>query len=393
MFVVLTNCLFHPVAPSSPLALRTFQVKKTLLSAAVGTEAAKVKYEARDKSGTTLVWAVVSDTQVVVANVGDSRAVLSQNNAQNVIVLSRDHNANFVVGDTDGSSNTSMQVIRAPLFSVGQNDNDPTGISVSDDWSELASGDVARVTKAGGCVNDDGYVLPVKSVTGEKLAMTRSLGNYMGKQSSELPAASQAICAAPEIAVHRRDGANADDFLVLACDGVWDVMSNAEVVKFVSEKLLVCPPGQADLDQVCHDLCVQCLEKGSQDNITAMLVDLRGNKTSTGTAAMKLTNANMATEPETRRSILTDLDNVAASASHGESDAPAVSQTKPIALNKLVDAGSSGPMTTPPAVGRDERNTEGGLETVATDAMPMTPPAAGVEIKGDGATPTRGIFI
>ena len=74
-----------------------------------------------------------------------------------------------------------------------------------------------------------------------------------------------------------------DEFLVLACDGVWDVLSNEEVVSFLAS----CRPGQAStplpplpatpgdsLVAACDSLLEHCVRLGSTDNLTVCLVAL-----------------------------------------------------------------------------------------------------------------------
>jgi serine/threonine protein phosphatase PrpC len=39
------------------------------------------------------------------------------------------------------------------------------------------------------------------------------------------------VIAVPEIIVHPRH--EQDEYLLLACDGVWDVMSNEDIAKFI----------------------------------------------------------------------------------------------------------------------------------------------------------------
>ena len=48
-----------------------------------------------------------------------------------------------------------------------------------------------------------------------------------------------------------------DEFLVLACDGVWDVMTNEELTTFVSSRLRVTD----DLETVANEVIDTCLHK------------------------------------------------------------------------------------------------------------------------------------
>ena len=48
-----------------------------------------------------------------------------------------------------------------------------------------------------------------------------------------------------------------DEFLVLACDGVWDVMTNEELVGFVSARMRVTD----DLETIANEVIDTCLHK------------------------------------------------------------------------------------------------------------------------------------
>jgi serine/threonine protein phosphatase PrpC len=50
-----------------------------------------------------------------------------------------------------------------------------------------------------------------------------------------LPAEQQQVSPEPEFVVIPRDPEQ-DQFMVLACDGIWDVMSNDEVAKWVLDQ-------------------------------------------------------------------------------------------------------------------------------------------------------------
>ena len=54
-----------------------------------------------------------------------------------------------------------------------------------------------------------------------------------------------------------------DEFLVLACDGVWDVMTNEDICSFVSARMHVTD----NLEQIANEVIDTCLHKVSQLNI------------------------------------------------------------------------------------------------------------------------------
>lgn len=82
--------------------------------------------------------------------------------------------------------------------------------------------------------NSTAYQMTVKGAD-VRLRMSRSFGDFYMKQNSHLPPEKQAVIAVPEVMTHTRGPSDA--FLVLACDGIYDVMTNQEVVDFFGDKL------------------------------------------------------------------------------------------------------------------------------------------------------------
>lgn len=79
-------------------------------------------------------------------------------------------------------------------------------------------------------------------VNGE-LAMSRALGDFRYKQNLEAPLDKQLVICYPDISIHQRNKEE-DWLMILACDGVWDVMSNDESAVFTQHFISVT---QADL--------------------------------------------------------------------------------------------------------------------------------------------------
>jgi len=119
-----------------------------------------------------------------------------------------------------------------------------------------------RIQKAGGTVS-------MRRVNGD-LAVSRALGDFVYKTSSSLPAEEQQVSPEPEFVVHERDSAT-DHYLVLACDGIWDVMENEQVGEYIKSKVAA---GVADMGELADMLIRECLALGSRDNMSVVLVEL-----------------------------------------------------------------------------------------------------------------------
>ncbi|KAL3286156.1 hypothetical protein HHI36_000668 [Cryptolaemus montrouzieri] len=176
-----------------------------------------------DRSGTTAVCAFISSRLIYIANCGDSRAVLCRQGE--------------------------------PVFST--QDHKP-GLP-----SELD-----RIVKAGGSVM-------IQRVNGS-LAVSRALGDYDYKNVEGRGPCEQLVSPEPDIFVRDRDDAQ-DEFLILACDGVWDVMSNEDLCQYIHNRLLV----TENLKEVTSQVIDTCLYKGSRDNMSIVLVVFPGAPTPT----------------------------------------------------------------------------------------------------------------
>jgi serine/threonine protein phosphatase PrpC len=189
--------------------------------------------------GCTAIACLLRKDSIIVANAGDSRAVLSRNGV--ACELSKDHKPEL-------------------------------------------SCESARIIKAGGYVAEKSYgPHTIHRVNGD-LAVSRAVGDLRFKQNANLSPAEQIVSCAPDLRTCCRQPE--DEFLVLACDGVWDVMTSQEVVNCIRGDL----PGirRGDMqpaDVVCKilDKCIspdlnQTFGKGG-DNMTMILVVFEDAKT------------------------------------------------------------------------------------------------------------------
>lgn len=101
-----------------------------------------------------------------------------------------------------------------------------------------------RIKKAGGYIDCD------KRVNGG-LNLSRAIGDHAYKQNESLSDREQMITALPDIKKITINPTT-DDFMVLACDGIWDCYSNQEVVDFVKQRL---QEEREKLSQICEEVC------------------------------------------------------------------------------------------------------------------------------------------
>jgi len=102
------------------------------------------------------------------------------------------------------------------------------------------------------------------------LAVSRALGDYEYKMVEGMGPCEQLVSPEPEITVQKRD--DDDEFLVLACDGIWDVMNNEELCDFIRYQLSI----HDNVETICSSIIDTCLHKGSKDNMSVVLVALNG---------------------------------------------------------------------------------------------------------------------
>lgn len=106
--------------------------------------------------------------------------------------------------------------------------------------------------------------------------MSRAFGDFDYKCNDTLGVAEQAVVPIADVRVHTRNP-ETDVCLVLACDGIWDVMENQEVVDFVQNQVAIKSDTSPDslLPDVADVLLHECLGRESRDNMSAILVSLR----------------------------------------------------------------------------------------------------------------------
>ncbi|KAL5185353.1 putative protein phosphatase 2C 60 [Glycine soja] len=123
-----------------------------------------------------------------------------------------------------------------------------------------------RIVKAGGFIH-------AGRVNGS-LSLARAIGDMEFKQNRFLSAEKQMVTANPDI--NTVELCDEDEFIVLACDGIWDCLSSQQLVDFVRQQLLL----ETKLSAVCERVLDQCLAPtitvgDGCDNMTMILVQFK----------------------------------------------------------------------------------------------------------------------
>ncbi len=173
-----------------------------------------------DRSGCTSVTCMITPTHIICANAGDSRCVFGRN----------------------------------PSITI----------AMSDDHKPYNEGEKRRIENAGGSVQ-------FKRVDGD-LAVSRALGDFQYKRKDQIPS-EQKVCCVPDFRIEERTAE--DDILLLACDGLWDVMSNEDATAKIRE---LYASGEEKAVLIAEEMLDCALDKGSRDNISAIVVKFQGAK-------------------------------------------------------------------------------------------------------------------
>lgn len=125
--------------------------------------------------------------------------------------------------------------------------------------------------------NAGGFVLNGRVDGG--LAVSRAFGDFIYKQRPDLGQGDQKVSPTPQVDPLKRVHAE-DLFLLLACDGVWDVMSSDAVSKFAYQRLKKADKrSEAGIKATCKQLVERCLQLGSRDNISVLIILFAPDKT------------------------------------------------------------------------------------------------------------------
>ncbi|KAG7363731.1 protein phosphatase 2C [Nitzschia inconspicua] len=246
-------------------------------------------------SGTTACVVLVTPDSFVCANAGDSRAIYSRSHdsitssffgagGRSVIALSYDHKPDdepeerriraaggYVAGGrVEGDLAVSrglgdfrfknMHTVLNNTQLFPNNDTNTTTTTSTDNMDDKDDND-----------NDD------------DAAMTNDNDDNANTTNyALLPPGDQKVSPIPDIIVQARNN-QLDEYIIVACDGIWDVLKNQECVQHVHGMI---QEGEQNMGLICEELLDTCLDLGSKDNMTAIVVQLPGLQLHRGDGVM-----------------------------------------------------------------------------------------------------------
>ncbi|QLG70258.1 hypothetical protein HG535_0A01960 [Zygotorulaspora mrakii] len=185
--------------PNSKRAFRTLQglITQVIKDAFMLQDQELYQHFANSSCGSTAVVAIIINNEFLyVANCGDSRCILSSKNL-GIKTMSYDHKPQHI-------------------------------------------GELLRI-------NDNGGTVSLGRVGGV-LALSRAFSDFQFKrgvnygknkghhQNAGIPPQEAQVTAEPDVLMHKIDFTK-DEFLVLGCDGIWDIYSNKQLVQFIKYHL------------------------------------------------------------------------------------------------------------------------------------------------------------
>lgn len=187
---------------------------------AMDEQALAVSEEGGITSGCTALVVLVLGSMLFVAHVGDSLAVLSRDGS--AVLLTQPH--------CTANSDEGFRIKREGLMFSGSR-----------------------------------LVHPV--VETMSIALTRAIGDISWKHPDHTGGQSTGIIATPE--TRQEVLYDVDEFLLIACDGFWDVFLPQEAVDAVRLRI----EQGLSRQEIVDDMVTEALRLGSSDNITLLIVD------------------------------------------------------------------------------------------------------------------------
>ena len=223
------------------------------------------KLENSDKSGSCALVAIIFDNKIYIANIGDSRAIMSLSGGTKVKQLTADHKP-------DNIKEFERAIKNGSKIYLDDNDDpnrDESKLEFIKDKLELEKMKEIKLNS-----NEE----KIFRVFPSDLAVMRTIGDIKAKRK-EFGGNPGTIINIPEVFTF--DINSSDDFIIMGCDGIFDDLSNQEIINAAwlvfknraNEKNY----DIHELSQEACDLVIKfALEKQTTDNLSCIIIGFEG---------------------------------------------------------------------------------------------------------------------
>ena len=213
-----------------------------------------------DNSGSCALVCILFDNKVYISNIGDSRAILSLNGGSKIKQLTNDHKPNNPKEFERAIKNGSKIYI----------DNDDPDRDLSKLVFIKDKSEFEKYKK------EDEEVIFREYPS--DLAVMRTIGDVKVK-NKEYGGNPGTIISTPEIFIY--DISNTEDFIVMGCDGIFDDLSNQDVVDaawyIFKNRAKTKNYDIHELSQEACDMIIKFgLERETSDNLSCIFIGLEG---------------------------------------------------------------------------------------------------------------------
>ena len=208
-----------------------------------------------DKSGSCALVAILTETKIYLANLGDSRAILSTNFGTKIKQLTYDHKPNNI--------NEFERLLKnGSKIYFEENEKQENG-----ERKKIFILDKIQLEKY-----TNNKELTFREYP-SNLAVCRSIGDFKYKKKEG------SIINIPEIFEYDLNSCN--DFIIMGCDGIFDDLSNQEIIDSVWSIINNFSDGKnVDINLItkfsCDMVIKYALEKMNEDNLSCIIIGLDG---------------------------------------------------------------------------------------------------------------------
>ena len=248
-------------------------------------------YTGIDSSGSCAIIVLIIEKRVYIANVGDSRAVLSAKNGTKLYPLSRDHRpgdekeykrildaggkiykTEYEYGNRNSNTYTNAHNTRYS-YTINNNRNN-TNSSTNNNSNYNNRRSTASNSSYNSSNNRNSSVVGPLRVSPGKLSVSRTIGDIEAKDP-KFGGNPNVIISIPEIKYF--DNTDKNDFILIFCDGVYEKLKNQDIIDCIWKEIKA--KKFADIHNMAgytiEKLVNKCMIQDSRDNLTVIMICLK----------------------------------------------------------------------------------------------------------------------